>query len=327
MTITTRSESTMSKRPRSVLALALVALAVVVAGCGGDDSSGGSSSGGGGGSASQPGKGKPAVTIGTKNFTEEFVLGELYAQALRAKGYTVNLKTNLGATEVADKALTSGRIDAYPEYTGVTVSVVAKDDTLPKSAADTASKAKAFYEQRGETTSQPTPFQDTDTLATLKDFAAKNKLESVADLKKLPGIKLGAPAEFRSRLNGLRGMKQVYGVDDVSFKPLAIGLQYPALDKGSVKVANVFSTDPQLASGKYQLLKDPKGVFGYQNVLFVIDKKKYDALGGTTFMGIINGVNKLLTGKAMQTMNAAVDLNKQEPAAVAKQFLQANNLA
>src|ERR671929_898749 len=112
--------------------LAVIAM-LVVAGCGGDDneSSGGGSGGTGTSSSSdQPGKGKPAVTIGTKDFTEEFVLGNLYAQALEAKGYKVNLKENIGATEIIDKALTSGEIDGYPEYTGVSLSVVAKNDIL-----------------------------------------------------------------------------------------------------------------------------------------------------------------------------------------------------
>ena len=111
-------------RTRPLLALlALLVAALVAAGCGGDDNSSSSSGGGGGSSSSasadQPGKGKPAITIGTKDFTEEFVLGELYARALRAKGYKVNLKRNIGATEIVDKALTSKQIDAYPEYTGV----------------------------------------------------------------------------------------------------------------------------------------------------------------------------------------------------------------
>jgi osmoprotectant transport system substrate-binding protein len=112
----------------------------------------------------------------------------------------------------------------------------------------------------------------------------------------------------------------------VKFKQLALGLQYPSLDKGDVDTANVFSTDAQLASGKYKVLEDPKGVFGFQNVFFVINKDKLAALGGQQFMDVINSVNKLLTNQAMQTMNAAVDLDKQDPGAVAKSFLEANKL-
>jgi osmoprotectant transport system substrate-binding protein len=309
---------------------ALVALALVVAACGGSSggsSSGSSSAGSSSAANAQPGKGKPAVTIGTKDFTEEFVLGELYAQALRAKGYTVNLKSNIGPTEITDKALTSGKIDAYPEYDGETVATVAGKNVLAKSPAQTVALAKAFYAKRGQVTSTATPFQDVDAVAATKAYAQKNNLKSVADLKKLPSFTIGARPEFKSRFVGLAGMKKLYGIDNAKFKQLALGLQYQALDKGDVDTANVFSTDAQLASGKYQLLKDPKGIFGFQNVYFVINKDKYAALGGQQFMDVINKVNSLLTADAMQTMNAAVDLDKKEAGDVAQAFLAANNMA
>jgi osmoprotectant transport system substrate-binding protein len=318
----------MHARRKGLLALLVLAvLALVVAGCGGDDKE----SGGGGGSSStqaaadQPGKGKPPITIGTKDFTEEFVLGELYAQALQAKGYSVNLKRNIGPTEITDKALTSKRIDAYPEYTGITLAVVAKKD-LPKTPEETATAAQKFYEGRGQTVVGPTPFQDVDAIATRKDFATKNSLKSVADLKKLSSFSLGARPEFKSRFTGLVGMREEYGINNAKFKQLALGLQYGAMDKGDVDAANVFSTDAQLASGKYTVLEDPKGIFGFQNIFFVINKDKYDALGGQAFGDVITSVNKLLTNDAMQSMNSAVDIDKKDPKAVAAQFLRANGL-
>jgi osmoprotectant transport system substrate-binding protein len=305
----------------------LAVMAALAVGCGDDDES--SSSGGGTGSSSssdQPGEGKPAVTIGTKDFTEEFVLGNLYAQALEAKGYKVNLKENIGSTEIIDKALTSGEIDGYPEYTGVSLSVVAKNDKLTESPEETQQLVKEFYEGRGQVVSDATPFQDTDAIATTKEFASENQLEQVEDLKKLDSFTIGARPEFKSRFNGLKGMEQVYGIKNAKFKQLALGLQYPSLDKGDVDSANVFSTDAQLASGKYTVLEDPKGVFGFQNVYFVINKDKYDALGGQEFMDVINEVNALLTEEAMTSMNAAVDLDKKKPAEVSQAFLEANNL-
>jgi osmoprotectant transport system substrate-binding protein len=318
------------RRGLLVSLLALASTALVAAGCGGSDS-GSSGSGSSSSSSSssqaaaQPGKGKPPITIGTKDFTEEFVLGELYSQALQAKGYNVTLKRNIGPTEIVDKALTSKRIDAYPEYTGITVAVVAKKDR-PKTAPATADAAKAFYEGRGQTVIGPTPFQDVDAIATTKEYAQKNNLASVADLKGLPSFRLGARPEFKSRFTGLVGMRKEYGITNAKFRQLALGLQYQALDKGDVDAANVFSTDAQLASGKYTILKDPKGIFGFQNVHFVINKDKYDAMGGTAFSQVIESVNKLLTNDAMSSMNSAVDLDKKDPKAVAAQFLQANGL-
>jgi len=312
---------------RLLVLLAIIA-AFVVGGCGDDDDGGGGGGGTGTSSSSseKPGEGKPGVTIGTKDFTEEFVLGNLYAQALEAKGYKVTLKENIGATEIIDKALTSGEIDGYPEYTGVSLSVVAKNDILAESPEQTQQLVKEFYEGRGQVVSDATPFQDTDAIATTKEFAEKNNLTGVADLKNLPSFTIGARPEFKSRFNGLKGMEKVYGIKNAKFKQLALGLQYPSLDKGDVDTANVFSTDAQLASGKYTVLEDPEGVFGFQNVYFVINKDKYDALGGQEFMDVVNSVNALLTEEAMTSMNAAVDLDKKKPADVAQAFLEANNL-
>jgi osmoprotectant transport system substrate-binding protein len=310
----------------TVLLLAVLAVFGLAA-CGGDDDDDSASGGDQKSSSSgdQPGKGKPAVKLGTKDFTEEFVLGELYKQALEAKGYTVSLKKNIGSTEIIDKALTSGQIDGYPEYLGVSVAVVARKDIIPKSDQETYDLAKEFYEGRGQTISQQTPFFDVDAIATTKDFAEKNSLKTVADLKKLDSFTVGARPEFKSRYQGLKGMQKVYGLNNAKFKQLALGIQYQALDKGDVDSANVFSTDAQLASGKYTVLEDPKGVFGYQHVAMVMDQKKNDALG-PEFFATIDEVSKLLTNDAMISMNKAVATDKQPEAEVAKKFLEANNL-
>jgi osmoprotectant transport system substrate-binding protein len=305
-------------------------MAFAVAACGSSDNNSSSSSSTPATSSSaaapaQPGKGKPPVTIGTKDFTEEFILGELYKDALQAKGYTVKLKKNIGATEIIDTALKSHKIDGYPEYTGESVATVAKRNVPAKTAAEEYQLAKQFYEGRGETVSQPTPFQDVDAIATTKAFAAKHHLSSMEDLKKIGSFSLGARPEFKARQQGLAGMKKVYGINNAKFRQLALGVQYQALDTGKVDAANIFTTDAQLASGKYTVLKDPKGVFGFQNVAFVIDKKKLAELGGGQFMGVINSVNKLLTTDAITSMNKAVAIDKQDEATVAKQFLQANN--
>jgi osmoprotectant transport system substrate-binding protein len=298
-----------------------MSLSVLAAACGDD-----TPAPGGGGDGGLPGEGKPAVTIGTKDFTEEFILGELYTQALEAKGYTVNLKSNIGSTEIIDQALESGEIDGYPEYTGVAVAVSAGKDIIPESAEQTYDLAKEFYESRGQTVSEATPFFDVDAIAVTNETAEANGLTTVADLKKLDTLTVGARPEFKDRYQGFRGMQEVYGLTNAEFKQLAFGLQYQALDSGDIEAANVFSTDAQLASGKYTVLEDPEGVFGFQNVVFVIDQEKLDALGADDFMGIVNEVNALLTNEAMTTMNAAVDIDKQEPADVAQAFLEANGL-
>jgi osmoprotectant transport system substrate-binding protein len=306
-----------------LLLLAVLALATV--GCGGDDegAEGTQATEDGGG---LPGEGKPPVTLGTKDFPEEFILGELYAQALEAQGYQVELKKNIGSTEIIDTALTSGEIDGYPEYLGVTVAVVAGVDEPAESAEATYDMAKEFYEGRGQTISEQTPFFDVDAIGTTKEFAEENDLTTVADLKKLKSFTVGARPEFKTRFQGLVGMREVYGLTNAKFVQLAQGITYQALDDGSVDTINVFSTDAQLASGKYVVLEDPEGVFGFQHVALVIDQGKLEELGGDEFMDIINQVNALLTNDAIIAMNEAVVIDKQAEADVAREFLAANGL-
>jgi osmoprotectant transport system substrate-binding protein len=264
------------------------------------------------------------LTLGTKNFTEEFIIGQLYKQALTAKGCKINYKENIGATEVIDKALTSGQIDAYPEYTGESVATVAGINKTVSSPQEEYSLAKQFYAKRGEVMSQMTPFFDTDAIGVRKAYAQQHGLVSVADLKKVSHFVLGARPEFLNREEGALGMKKVYGVSNFTFKSLALGLQYQALDSGAVDAIDVFTTDPQLASGKYTVLKDPKNIFGFQNIALVVNKDKVNAC--PALMSTVNGINKLLTNPAIIAMNKAVAIDKQQPAAVAKAFLQANHI-
>ncbi|MDX6681145.1 MAG: osmoprotectant transport system substrate-binding protein [Solirubrobacteraceae bacterium] len=272
------------------------------------------------------GKGKPAVTLGDKNFTEQYILGELYAQALRAKGYTVKIKRNIGSSEITDKALTSGQIDLYPEYTGVIATELAKLGDQPASAQDTYDKAKAFEEKRGFALLDKTPFYDADGLAVKPAYATKYKLSDIGDLKNVPGtFKFGGPPENKTRYQGVVGMQKAYGLKNIEFKPLSIGLQYKALDTGKIDVAAVFTTDAQLAGGKLTVLKDSMGIFGYQNVAPVVNKKVL-AAAGPEFEATLNAVSAKLTNEAMQSMNGAVDLDKKDAAAVAKAFLDANGL-
>jgi osmoprotectant transport system substrate-binding protein len=320
-------------RRGALAALLVPTLALGLAACGSDDSDSGSSGAAttaasttASADAALPGKGKPTVTLGTKDFTEEFVLGELYKQALEAKGYTVKLKKNIGSTEIIDKALTSNQIDAYPEYVGVSLATVAGKDIKATSAQQTYDLAKEFYEGRGQTLSAATPFADVDAVATKKAYATKHNLKSVADLKGAGTVKIAGGPEFKSRYQGLRGLQQVYKLSNLKFKQVAQGVQYEALDSGAADASNVFSTDAQLASGKYTVLTDPKGIFGYQNVALVIDQKKLAALGGDAFLGVVDGVSKLLTNDAMIAMNKAVATDKQPEATVAAAFLKANGV-
>jgi osmoprotectant transport system substrate-binding protein len=280
----------------------------------------------------QPGAGKPAVTLGSKNFTEALILGQLYAQALQAEGFTVRLRENIGPTEVIDPGLLNGSIGLYPEYIGEIITTltniaygaggaVGTAPAPPDSWQQAYEQAARFEDRRGFTLLQPTPFQNHDALAVTKAFAAKYHLSTLEQLKGLGPLKYGAYQPEQTRYEGLVGLQQAYGLGNLQFVPMVPGAPvYAAVDSGQIQVAGVFTTDPQLRSGKYVVLTDPKNIFGYQNVAPVVNKSVLKAQG-PAFAQTLNAVSSHLTLAAMQQLNAAVVLGHQSPAAAARQFL------
>lgn len=295
-------------------------LALAVAGCGSSSSSKPTA-------AKGPGVGKPPVTLGTKNFPEQFLLGELYAQALRAKGYRVNLKSNVGATEIIYRALTLGTLDAYPEYTGILRTVIGGRSARAKSATDAYHEAREVAASEGIAMLNPTPFVDRDVLAVRRSFATRYRLRTVRDLAQVPRKVLvsGAP-EFRTRVEGFIGLQRIYHLRNIVFRSHRIGTQYAALDSGSVDAADVFTTDGQLTStSAYVVLKDPKNLFGFQNEAPLVRQKVLDA-EGPAFTNTLNAVSALLTTRVMRQMNASVMLHGASPATVANEFLRTHHL-
>lgn len=273
-----------------------------------------------------PGAGKPAVTLGTKNFTEELILGQLYAQALRAKGFSVTLKSDVGPTEVMDRELASDQIDGYPEYTGTILSVLGHDPKRPASALEAYGLAARVESSRGALLLDMAPAADTDVVIAKPAYAAAHRLSSLADLTRLgSAATLVGPPEFRTRFNGLVGMKLDYGVARLRFLPAKIGNQYAALADGHAQLAVAFTTDGNLTRGGFTLLSDPKGIFGFQNVTFVV-RASVLSREGPAFAQTINAVSAKLGTQALRVMNAAVSLDEQSPDAVARQFLGANGL-
>jgi osmoprotectant transport system substrate-binding protein len=269
------------------------------------------------------------ISLGTKDFTEEFVLGQLYKQALEHKGITVDYHENIGSTEVIQTALRSGKINAYPEYVGEIVQTAYHVTKLPKTAHAWWALAKSLLAKDGYALTNATPFYDVDAIAVRKADAKKYHLKTLFDLKRLQNsssrpknFSIGARPEFKNREEGYLGMRHVYGLTKLKYVSLALGLTYKALDQKKVFCVNVFSTDAQLASGKYTVLTDPKLIFGVQNVAVIV---KQD-VATSQVVSVLNSVSAKLTLKAILAMNKATQLNKQNPADVAKKFLAANGL-
>ena len=299
----------------------VLALAVALTGCGGDDPSPEPKRAG----AAPAGSGKP-VKLATKNFTEQFILGELYAQALRAKGFRVELKDNIGTSEIVDRVLTGGGIDMYPEYTGVIVQELAKERRRPRSAEETYRRALAFERRRGATLFTRSPGQNVLANGVRPSFARKHGLRSTADLARLRSFTYGGPPENVTRFQGLVGMKREYGLKQAEYVPMRIEERYPGLDRGKADVVGVFTTDGQLADKRrYTVLSDPKGIFGFQNIVPVV-RREVAQREGPAFKAAIDAVTAKLTNEALQRMNAAVDLERKRPAEVARSFLRAHGL-
>ena len=268
----------------------------------------------------------PTIVIGSKNFPEEYVLGELYRQALEAKGFDVSYKQSIGSTEIIQTALTSGKINFYPEYTGVIVQDVFHHKLSAKTAAATYALAKQLEAAKGFTLLRPTPFYDTDVVAVTNATAKKYGLKSIADLTKAGSFKLGGFPECKTRNTCFVGYTTQYGLKNATFVPLGSVSAYAALDAGTVLAADVFSTDPPLGKGsKYTVLADPKHVTGFQNVAPIVTTSVAQE-AGPTFAETVNEVSAKLTLPAIVAMNKAVSVDQQSPAAVAKAFLQANKL-
>ncbi|HST24666.1 MAG TPA: ABC transporter substrate-binding protein [Gaiellaceae bacterium] len=277
------------------------------------------------GAASAP-SAQPTIKLGSKNFTEEYVLAELYGQALKAKGFKVQSEGSLGSSELADTALTSGKINMYPEYTGVIVLDLAHKPA-PKTADATFAAAKSFEQSRGFTVLNKTPFFDTDSVSVLKSTATKDGLHSIGDIKtKFKGtFRYAGYPECATRITCGLGLKNIYGIKKISFLTIGTIPVQTLIDDHKADGGDIFSTDPSLASGKYTVLTDTKHIFGFQNVVPVVSKKLVQQLG-SKFTTTINAVSAKLTVQAMIAMNKAVAVDKKTPAAVASAFLKANGL-
>ena len=300
-------------------------LALGIAACGGGGSSSSTTSAQAGLIQSNPDNGKVTLTVGSKNFTEEYILGEIYAQALQAAGYNVKKQLNLGSEVVALKALKAGQISGYPEYTSTALTSFfhAAPGQVPADAQDAYAQAKADLEKEGLTAFPPTPFADSNAVGTLTSTAKKLGIVNVSDLQgKSQDLVLDGSPECRQRVDCLVGLEKNYGLKFKQFNPVDISLRYEVLDKGDADLSILFTSDAQLAnSNKYTILNDDKGVFPAGNVIFITDQKTAQS-AGPDFQNTITDVQGQLSLKVMQELNARVDIDKQTPKAVAHEYLK-----
>jgi osmoprotectant transport system substrate-binding protein len=323
------------RRHRWLMLLALLVAALAVAACGDDDDDDG---GGGGGAdtSEQPSSqiqtndknSSTKLIIGSKNFTEQKVLGEIYAQALAAAGYDVSTELNLGDEKTALKALEGNDISAYPEYTGTALLSFFgyTADKLPSDETEAFNLAKDGFAKKDLTALPPTPFVSSNEVGVTKETADKLGLEKISDLEgKSQDLTLYGTPECRQRLDCKLGLEQVYGLKFKKFVPVDIALRHEVLKKGQADVSIVFTTDPQNKREGFVLLEDDKGMFPPYNSTLVVRNDVIDK-AGPDLQKTVELVNKGLTDEVMQELNARVDLDKETPKDVAGQYLQESGL-
>jgi glycine betaine/choline ABC-type transport system substrate-binding protein len=319
------------RRTHPLLALlATLCLGFAVAACGSDSEKSSSSSSSSSGSKASgneiqkvAGAGsKPAITVGSKNFTEQFVLGEIYSQALEAAGFKVKKQLNLGSELIAHKALQAGKIDAYPEYTGTALTSFFKVKTadVPKDAEKAYELTKEGFAKENITALPHTPFENTFRLTMTKANATKLGVKTTSDLKgKEKDLSISGFPECKQRQDCLLGVQDTYGLKFGKF--VASEQKYQVLDSGDADVVFGFTTDGDLAGGKYVTLDDDKHFFPPYNITFAIRNEALKNIGPEG-QKVIEEVQKPLTEKVMQELNARVDIDKKKPAEAAKSYLQ-----
>jgi osmoprotectant transport system substrate-binding protein len=311
--------------------LVALALTLGVVACGSDDDDGtdttaATDGGGGGAIVSNPDNGKVTLTVGSKNFTEQIVLGEIYAQALEAAGYKVKKDLNLGSETVALKNLKAGQISGYPEYvsTALTSFFGIEPEDVPGDATEAYEQAKAEFEKEDLTAFEPTPFASANAVGTLKKTAEEKDLKTVSDLEGVSEeLTLFGSPECRQRIDCLAGLEKLYGLKFKKFTPVDIGLRYTVLDNGQADLSILFTTDPQLAaeSDKYVILEDDKEVFPAGNVIWVTTPKVVEE-AGPDYEETIVQVQEGLTLPVVQELDARVELEKEPAAKVAAEYLK-----
>jgi glycine betaine/choline ABC-type transport system substrate-binding protein len=323
----------MSSKLRLRSAATLVAAAVLalgVASCGddNDDTTSSDSEASGNLIQSNPDNGGVQVTVGSKNFTEQYILGEIYAQALEAAGYDVKTDLNLGSEQVALKALENGEISGYPEYTSTALTSFFKfaPEDVPGDAQQEFEETTDDFDKLGLQAFPPTPFSSANAVGLLTETADDLGVSTISDLEgKTQDLTLAGSPECRERIDCLLGLQQNYGLEFGKFTPVDISLRYEVLDKGDADLSILFTTDAQLFTDpdKYTILEDDKAVLPAGNVMFVADKSPVEE-AGPDFGATIEKVQENLSLDVMQELNARVDVDKEEPSAVAEQYLKAS---
>lgn len=301
---------------RCVVAGMILALVVALAACGDDDDSATSGTSSGGGASGK------SVTIASANFNENVILANMYAKALEAKGYKVTEKFNLGNRELIYTALEKGQVDIVPEYVGTALEFLNKGAGEATGDPDAnASKLREEFKAKGVSVLDVSPAADENSFAVTKETADKYSLKTMSDLAKVSkDLTLGGPPECPDRPFCIPGMKSTYGIEFKDFKSLDAGgpKTKGALEAGDIDVGLVFSSDGAVAAKNFVVLEDDKQLQSADNIVGIVRTAKLD----DTITSTLNDIASKLTTKDLQDLNKRADIDKEDPDALAEEWLK-----
>lgn len=283
-------------------ALAVIGAGLLLPGCGGGNSR--------------------AIRVGSKNFSENITVAEVYARALERAGFQVERHMNLGSTQIATAAMQRGDIQLYPEYTGTGLIDVLHLPPMHDARALFA-RIKREYEQRFQLTwLNPAPGNNSQGLAVTQKVAQQYHIRTLSECARAaPQLRLAAVPEFVVRADALPGLQKFYdGFKFKSVRTFEIGLQYEALARGDADVATAFTTDARILADNLVVLRDDRHFWPPYNIAPVV---RLDALRsfGPSLGATLNAISPRLTDAVLRRFNYDVDIHKRDPAAVAAEFL------
>lgn len=315
---------------RYALQIALLVIAVLASACGGEDalsesSGGGSSEGQPSAAASEGGDAEPGtVIVGSANFPEQLILANMYADVVEETGATVERRLNLGSREVVFPSLRSGELTLLPEYSGALLAFLTEGGASA-TKADEVMSALSDELPDGIVALEPSDAEDKDGLAVTKETADEFGLKSIGDLEPVAGeLVAGGPAEMEERNVGLPGLEEVYGVTFKEFRALDAGgpLTTEALSSGQIDVGRVFTTQGVIEENGWVLLDDPEELSPAQQIVPVIQ----ESVLNDDIRAALNELSSTLTTEDLTSLNKRVEIDKEDPDAVATSYLEENGL-
>ncbi len=319
---------------RATLLLLVLPAAILLPGaCGGDDDEAATArpANGAGATAAitrDAANARTTITLGTKNFTEQQVLGEVYAQGLEAAGFRVERDFNLGDEQVAFRSVRRGDVDAYPEYTGTALLSLCDVDTadVPKDPGRAFTQVRDCFAREGLTAYPPTPFTSSNEVAVRRETAQRLGLRRISDLARVDqDVTLFGSPECEQRLDCLLGLRQVYGLDFDRFRPVDVSLRHEVLERNRGDASIVFTTDPQNDREGLVLLEDDRRMFPPYNSTLVV-RDDIARAAGPGLPRLLDRLQRGLTDRTMRELNARVDLDKETPAQAAEGYLRETGL-